>query len=136
MLDEAPPAVATLTPSASSRGVALGQAFTIVFSEPIQPSTVTAANIQLTGPAGAVAATLDPSGNDTTVVLTPLAPLAAETRYTLRVKKITDRVGRAMSADYTAEFTTVDITPPTIAEASPAANTGGVTIYSPIRIRF
>jgi hypothetical protein len=136
VLDEAQPAVAALTPPASSRGVALNQALTIVFSEPIQPSAVNPANIQLTGPAGIVTATLDVGSNDTTVVLTPLAPLTADTRYTLRVKEITDRVGRAMSSDYTAAFNTVDLSVPAIVEASPAANTGGVTIYSPIRIRF
>jgi protocatechuate 3,4-dioxygenase beta subunit len=136
VLDEAPPAVTSLTPAAASRGVALNQALTIVFSEPIQPSTVRAANIQLAGPAGPVASQLDVNSNDTTVVLTPLSALAAETTYTLRVHGITDRVGREMSADYTAAFTTLDVTIPTIAEASPAANTGGVTIYSPIRVRF
>ena len=112
-LDEAPPQVVSLTPAASATRVPLGQVLTIVFSEPIDPAGVTAAGIALAGPAGAVTAVQTLGAGDTTVTLTPLSPLDDESRYTLRITGIKDRLGKVMP-DYTASFATVDITPPRI----------------------
>ena len=50
--------------------------------------------------------------DDTVATLTPLAALADQTRYTLRVRGVLDRVGKMMAADYVATFTTVDVKPP------------------------
>jgi len=136
LLDVAPPAVASTTPAGASTGVARDQAIRIVFSEPIRPGTINGDNVSLTGPSGTVVGTLDVTDNDTVVTLTPLAPLAPETRYSLRVRNVLDRVGKVMPADHVATFTTVDITPVTLVDASPSTGAGGVPIYSPVRLRF
>ena len=41
-----------------------------------------------------------------------------------------------MTADFTASFTTVDTTPPTIIETTPTVNASGATIYTTVRARF
>ena len=136
VLDESAPLVAALTPQPSSTRAPLDQPITIVFSEPIRPGTIDATNVVLSGPNGPVTATRDVVENDTKVVVTPLADLTPETRYTVRVGDIVDRSGKVMAGDYTAAFTTKDIQAPTLADASPAVDASGVTIFTPIRLRF
>jgi 5-hydroxyisourate hydrolase-like protein (transthyretin family) len=135
VLDEAPPQVASLTPTASASRVPLNQVLTIVFSEPIDPAGVTASGMALAGPAGPVTSLLALGAGDTTVTLTPLSPLKDEARYTLKITGIKDRLAKVMN-DYTASFTTVDITAPTAIDLSPAQGGSGVPIYSTIRIKF
>jgi hypothetical protein len=134
-LDEAPPQVVSLTPTASATRVPLNQVLSIVFSEPIDPAGVTASGISLVGPSGAVDSLLTLGGGDTTVTLTPLSPLSDESRYTLKITGIEDRLAKVMN-DYSASFATVDITPPSVTDVSPTQGATGVPIYSTIRIKF
>jgi hypothetical protein len=136
ILDEAPPQVASLSPGAGSRGAAVTANVIVTFTEPILRGTVDADSVTLIGPDGPVLATRDFTTNDTVVVLDPIASLKDETTYTVRVSGVKDRVQKAMPSAYVASFTTLDVTRPTIAEASPAASVSGVTIYTPIRIKF
>ena len=136
VLDEAAPQVASTVPGSGAKKVALNANVVVTFTEPILPGTINATNVTLLGPNGAVTATLDVTTNDTVVVIDPLQPLQAETVYTVRIKDVKDRVQKVMPSTYVATFTTLDITPPAITEASPRANDSGVTIYTPIRIKF
>ena len=136
LLDEAPPAVASSVPAVSAIGVAQNQVVRIAFTEPIMPGTVTAQNVVLEGPLGAVVSALHVTDGDTVATLTPLAPLEDETRYSIRVEHVNDRVGKEMVGRFTSTFTTVDITPPAFVSLSPAANTNGVTVFTPVRIQF
>lgn len=136
LLDTAAPSILASNPANAATGVPSNTAIRVTFSEPIRPGTITAETVSLSGPAGALLATLDFSDNDSIVTLTPLAPLAPETRYTLRVFGVQDRFGKVMGGDYVATFTSVDITPPAIVSANPAVETGGAPVYSPIRIAF
>ena len=136
LLDEAPPAVASTVPAASGVAVPKNQVVRIVFTEPILPGTVTAQNVVLQGPSGSVAYALNITDGDTVATLTPLAPLKDETRYTVRIDKVKDRVGKAMAARFTSTFTTVDITVPTFVSLSPAVNGSASRSSSPVRIQF
>ena len=136
LLDEAPPAVASTVPPASGVAVPLNQVVRIVFTEPILPGTVTAENVVLEGPSGPVTYALNVTDGDTVATLTPIAPLKDETRYSVRVEHVKDRVGKEMAARFTSTFTTVDITAPAFASVSPASNGSGVAIVSPVRIQF
>jgi hypothetical protein len=109
----------------------------ITFTEPIRPGTATPASISLEGPDGIVTTILEVSDGDRVVTLRPLSPLRDETQYTVRVlPEILDRLGKTMVNEYVASFKTEDITAPRWLEIPPAPNTGGVTVYSPIRIPF
>jgi hypothetical protein len=135
-LDAAPPMVASTAPEASAVRVPQEQVIRIVFSEPVDAATVNADAVILSSPSGVVTALLNLSGGDTVATLTPLSPLRDETRYSLRVRAVKDRIGKVMVADYVMSFTTVDITAPSAVDISPAPDTNGVTLYSPIRVKF
>jgi hypothetical protein len=136
VLDDAPPAVVSVTPAESSSGVARNSAVQIVFSEPVSATTVSHANISVTGPAGPVTGTLQLSNGDKTVTFTPLALLAEQTRYAVTARNITDLLGKPMTVGFTSIFTTVDLTPPAAIDLSPAANANGVPVASTIRVKF
>ena len=136
VLDEAPPAVASTSPSASASGVARNAAVRVTFTEPVLPGTVNSANVVLEGPTGPVGYTLQVGEGDTVATLTPVSPLADETRYAVRVANVRDRVGKMMSARFTATFTTEDVTAPAFVSVSPAVSGHGVPIFTPVRIQF
>jgi len=136
VLDVDAPTVAAMTPAPASASVLRNTTIRLTFSEPIRPGTINADNVALTGPAGTVAATLDVTDGDTVVTMTPLAALADESRYSVRVRNVQDRFAKPMAADFVAAFTTVDIKAPIVIDASPAAGTGGAPVSTPIRIRY
>ncbi len=136
VLDEGPPSVASLQPAPGAVGVALDATVRIVFSERVRQGTLTAANVQVIGPSGPLSGTLTPSGGDAVVTFAPLSPLAQQTRYTVRVRGVEDALGRPMAAEFVSTFTAADLTPPAVADASPAPGAGGVPLDSVIRIRF
>ncbi len=137
ILDEAPPQVGTLDPAPSSTGVPRDQLIRITFTEPIRPGTATPSSITLEGPLGDVTSILEVGDGDRVVTLRPLNPLRDETQYTVRVRpEILDRLGKTMVSEYVASFRTVDITAPRWLDITPAPNSGGFSIYSPIRIPF
>ena len=84
VLDDSLPEVVSTDPIAGAVNVSLDRIVTINFSKPILPGTVNADNITLTRDNGETIAAIQTVGNDdTTVTLTPLAPLPDEARYTL-----------------------------------------------------
>ena len=135
-LDAAAPIVAQTTPASSATGVAKNVTVRVVMSEPVDPATVNATTVTLFDAAGAVAGDVRQSDGDTTITFRPLAALKEQTKYSLRVAGLKDRVGHAMKADYVAAFTTADTIAPATVSISPAPATPGVSIFSPIRITF
>src|SRR5262249_29081590 len=73
---------------------------------------------------------------DTVATLTPISALKDETRFTVRVDGVKDRVGKTMAPRFTSTFTTLDITPPSFVSIGPAPGSNGVPIYTPVRIQF
>jgi hypothetical protein len=49
---------------------------------------------------------------------------------------VEDRLGRVMRQEFACSFTTVDITPPSFSDISPAPSTGGVSVESVIRVSY
>ena len=136
VLDAAPPSVVASDPLASAVQVPRNQAIRLTFSEPLAAGSVTPANVALGGPAGPVPATLALSDGDRVVTVTPLDPLRDQTRYTLSVQGVQDRLGHALSPAYVASFTTVDILAPQILETSPAQGAGGAPKTTVVRVKF
>lgn len=134
-LDDAVPSVASQTPQASAIGVALNTPVRVVFSEPVSIATVTQANISLTGPAGAVLGTLQLVDGDTTALFTPLNPLVQNTRYSLSVRAIADRIGKLMTP-YAASFTTIDLVAPQAIDLAPASGSSGIALNTVVRVKF
>ena len=134
-LDEAPPSVTSVSPQPSAIGVARNAVIQIVLSEPVTGESVTQANISLTGPAGPVVGTLQITSS-TTIVFTPVNPLAEQTRYALTVRGLTDLVGKTIAPAFTSAFTTIDLTPPAIVELTPSAGGSGAALASVIRVKY
>ncbi|MEQ1870326.1 MAG: Ig-like domain-containing protein, partial [Vicinamibacterales bacterium] len=137
-LDEAPPAVVESTPANGDVNVSRTTEIHVRFSESLNAGSVNATSVTLLGPAGLVAGLIDTLTDDTEVRfrLLPGSQLTDQTRYTLRVSGVKDRAGRAMTADYIAAFTTVDVTPPSILETTPTLTATGVSVDTVVRVKF
>lgn len=120
----APPSVSSVSPADGAVGVALADPIKVIFSEPVDPATVTPAAILLQSPAGPVSGTLSLMGG--TVQLRPAAPLEPNTQYTVTVAAtIRDLAGYAMMAPFISSFTSLNSNPP------PAPPAGTVTASIP-----
>jgi glucose/arabinose dehydrogenase len=118
--DNVPPLVTTVSPVNAATNVAVNTAITANFNEAIDGSTVTGTTFQLKDPGNnVISAGLSTSSSQAT--LTPSAPLANATSYTVTLKGgpsgIKDLAGNALANDYNWSFTTV-------------AGGGGGTAYS------
>ena len=107
------PAVVRTNPSSGKRDVPLNTTIGIVFSQPIDPTTVTASTVQLRRGSTPVAGTLQFLNSEhVTLLFMPAAQLAPSTVYTIDVTQgVLDLEGDALVSAFTAEFTTA-ATPP------------------------
>lgn len=111
--DTTPPTVLSTVPANGATGVALGSAASAVFSEAIDPVTLTSGTVQLLDPASAVVTgALTYNSATRTVSLAPGASLAPLTTYTFVIKggttdpRVKDVAGNALAADKSISFTT------------------------------
>ncbi len=115
-LDLTPPTVAGTDPAAGATGVNPHRPLRATFSEPVSPTTVSAASFRLQGPSGPVSGTVscDPATSQAT--FTPDGPLAPNALHTATLTAdIRDRVGNPL-VPYTWTFTTgpLDTVAPTV----------------------
>jgi methionine-rich copper-binding protein CopC len=106
--DTLAPTVVSVTPTAGARDVPVSATFTATFSEPFRVgsglATVTTGSTQV----GVTAAV----SGDRAVIVTPAAPLAYTTTYTVTLTGVTDLAGNALAAPYSWSFTTAGPPPP------------------------
>ena len=108
-LDVTPPAVLSTNPSSGDSNVAVDiPNIEIAFTDSMTSSTITTANITLTGQvSGAVAGTITYDSANSKAFFFPAANLGAAELYTLVVStNVTDDAGNPLSEDYTAVFKT------------------------------
>jgi hypothetical protein len=98
--------VTGITPSKTAAGVTLGVAPVVTFSAPLNPATVSAANITLTSGGGAQsAAALSVVGNQVTV--TPNWKLTPQTTYSLNISTaVQSTSGASLASAAILQFTT------------------------------
>jgi hypothetical protein len=107
------PTVTTRTPAPGATGTAIGVAPTATFSRAMDATTIGATSFTLTGPSGAVTATVSYNTATNTATLTPSAALAETTTYTATLTtaiKAADGVALASAVSWS--FTTADVTAP------------------------
>lgn len=106
--DVTPPAVSSITPLSGATGVNTQNNIEINFNEPLDPTTVTSANVQLLdGNQIVVASTVSYQPATNKIVINPDFPLAANTSYTVLVSQLVlDANGVALAQQYTSQFTT------------------------------
>ena len=136
-----PPTVTTLAPTCSATGVPINQKVAVTFSEAMDPATIIAANLYLTGPGttpitGAV--TYAAASNIATI--TPGATLPTSTLITVMVTTgVKDLAGDPMASNFTCSFTTaaaVTKTPPTVISTIPTCNATDVASNTTVQAVF
>jgi hypothetical protein len=110
-VDDLPPRVLSTTPAAGITSAALSADVRVRFDEPVDPTTVTGANIGLTTAAGApVPASVRYDAATQTATLDPLALLSVGAGYRAIVRGgaggVRDLAGNALAADHTWTFST------------------------------
>lgn len=105
--DVTPPTVSSTTPASSGAGVEVTSAIRIVFSEAMNPATITSGTITVSsGVTGTVG--YDPASR--TATFTPASLFANNTSYTVTVATgVRDAAGNALAAPHSWNFTTVSL---------------------------
>ncbi len=102
-----PPTVVSVMPTDKAVGIAPDGSVVLQFSEPLAPSTVTAANVQLLDGTSAVAGDLIYADNK--ITFKPQTPLALLTPYSVSVSvNVTDADGAGLLAPFKSTFAVRD----------------------------
>jgi hypothetical protein len=138
VLDTTSPTVVLNLPINGEVNVPLLSNVSVVFSEPMNPLTITSATIELTRNDVAVLCTVTYGG--TTATLDPIDPLYPNAHYIVTVTtEVEDLANNTLTTAYTFSFTTLptpDTTPPTVLSTSPADEDTNVPLNRAIAITF
>jgi hypothetical protein len=136
--DTTAPTVSSTVPANAATGVAIGGHIAGVFSEAMDPSTITTATFTLKQGATPVAGTVSYTG--VTATFNPTSDLAPSTTYTATITTgAKDLAGNALGAGFSWSFTTgatPDTTAPTVSATVPADAATGVAINQTINAAF
>ena len=128
-LDTSAPTVVATSPASGTPGLPVNTRVIVVMSEPIDPTSVSNASIQLT-PAAPGTVTLATDRLTLTFVAT--ANLATSTGYSVLVTGLRDSAANSMAAANftftTAASATPDTTAPTIVSRTPTSGSAGVPV--------
>ena len=136
--DVTPPSVVSTFPANDATDVSLNGNIAAIFSEAMNPLTITSATMTLqhgvTFVSGAV------TYNGVTATFSPTNDLTASTEYTATITTdVRDVAGNAMLNDYIWTFTTgasADVTPPDVISTIPFDGATGVSLNSDIAAIF
>jgi len=101
-----PPRVVRVEPPKGKRDVPLNNRIAIVFSEPIEATTASAATVKLSSGGAPVAGAVQLDASGLVAEFVQQSPLAPTTEYTLVVQGVRDRGGDLLEAPVTSDFTT------------------------------
>ncbi|GAC1328179.1 MAG: hypothetical protein NVSMB28_25010 [Collimonas sp.] len=139
--DTTAPTVISTNPANAGTAVPINQKVTAVFSEGMNPATITASAFTVTGPgATPVPGTVTYTAVSNTAIFTPASNLAANTAYTATITTgAQDLAGNALANNYAWTFTTgatADTVQPTVISTSPADAALGVCTSKTINATF
>ncbi|MBC7619322.1 MAG: Ig-like domain-containing protein [Candidatus Saccharibacteria bacterium] len=131
--DLTPPTVLTTLADNGGVGVPINTKVGVLFSEPLDPLTITNNNFRLVSGATNIPGTLYPIGE--TVVFLPQNNLAPNTTYTVTIEggpgDVTDRVGNPLAVNYIYSFktsATTDTTAPVVLASTQATGATNVAL--------
>jgi hypothetical protein len=133
-LDTTAPLVSFTAPAAGDASVAINRKIIATFNEAMDPATVTAANVTVTGPAGAVPGAVTYAAGSYAATFTPTAPLQSSAVYTVTlagVAGVKDLAGNPMAANYAWSFTTA-AAPDTVAPRVSSTNPVDLAVNVPV----
>lgn len=139
--DTTAPTVISTSPSCGATGVAINTQVAAIFSEAMDPLTITGSTFTLTGPGTtAVPGTVAYAGTGNVATFTPTSLLAASTVFTITVTTgAHDLAGNALASNFTCTFTTgpgTDTTPPTVTLTSPVCGATDVALNKTVNATF
>lgn len=133
------PAVLQVSPPNGSVNVGDNANILVLFSKPVNPLTVTASTIQLTGGGTtAVPDSISFTNNNQNVLLLPHAPFPDATQMSLAISGVTDVAGNAVPTQ-TTHFTTgtgPDTTIPVVVASNPFSNETNVPLNAPVILQI
>lgn len=136
--DATPPMVSSSWPLRGMAGVAPNTSVTVTFSEPMAPTSISAATLTMRRGAVPISATITYVG--LTATLTPWVPLAYDTEYTITLSVgAEDLAGNPLESAYEWRFTTgsePDLTAPTVVSSSPVPGTVGAAANQSATVTF
>ncbi|MHB8845347.1 MAG: Ig-like domain-containing protein [Nitrospirota bacterium] len=141
-LDTTAPLVSFTAPASGDASVAINRKIVATFNEAMDPLTITAATVLVTGPGGTVPGVVTYAAGSYAATFTPTGSLASSATYTVTLKGaagVTDLAGNPMAADFTWSFMTVaapDITAPTVNSTNPAHPAVNVPVNKVINTTF
>jgi surface protein len=145
LADPFPPTILSVVPAANAVNVNIGSAIGVVFSKPMNPSTITDITFSVTKylPPSIpvhVPGIVTVSGDGRVATFTPSASMPVGTGMTATVMmQVKDLAGNSMTADKSWVFTTAgiaDTTPPSVPTVSPVENATNAAINSQITVSF
>jgi YD repeat-containing protein len=132
-----PPTVINTSPENTETQIPINAPVEILFSEPINPTSI--GQIALTTGGNPVAVTATFGDVNQLLALTPTLPLLPNANYTLTITGVKDTAGNQMTSTITNTFTTgptFDLAGPSVTVADPAPNATGVGANVAPRIIF
>ena len=136
--DVVAPTVNATSPTNAATHVSLGSVVTATFSEPVQG--LSGSTFTLRAGSTTVAATVTPGAGNTSVMLTPSAPLAQGTTYTARLtggsSAIRDLAGNALASSAWTFKTAVDTTAPKVVSRTPGPGATHVAANAKVVVGF
>jgi uncharacterized delta-60 repeat protein len=128
------PKITSVFPADKSIGADPAAPVKATFDQPMDPSTINAANFTLSSPNGSVPGVISYNASSQQAVFSLIAPLLLSTVYTASISgSVKSSIGEAMNASFSWSFTTASSYPPVVgtpdASFSDGSNIGSV-IYS------
>ncbi len=134
--DTTPPSLTGHTPADGAVGVDLGEPITLVFSEAIDPGSVTAASVRVLDGGGELTYDHSLSSDGKTLSLNLTSrPATSPATLEVRLSGVKDRAGNAMGAA-SFSFTSADEAAPTLLSHTPDDGATGVMLADAITLTF
>ncbi len=134
------PLVSFTAPANGDTSVAINRNIIATFTEAMDPTTIIAANVLVTGPSGSVPGTVIYAASSFAATFAPTSNLASSATYTATITTgVKDLAGNPMAANFIWSFntgTTADTTPPQVSSTNPANLAVNVPINNLINATF
>lgn len=137
--DLTPPTVTAQMPPDGAGNIAISAPATAVFSEAIDPATLSAATFILADGSGPLIGSVSYNAATRTAAFTPNAPLANNSLYTATISTgVRGRSGNSLAQDKVWSFTTIpqETILPVITATAPTSGAGNVSTFRPVTAAF
>ncbi|MFT5143649.1 MAG: YVTN family beta-propeller protein, partial [Thalassolituus oleivorans] len=133
------PTVFQITPVDAETGVFINDAITVVFSEEMDPASVTTASFGVSSGGVQLAGSVEMAAGleNTTAIFTPNGTFPENTTIDVELSMaVLDAAGNPLAAPFASSFSTVAVQAPSILDVGPADFTTGVSVSTPILVDF